>query len=422
MKEINLNGLNETIYYEKLNSGLKVYMWQKRTLNSFYATLSVKYGSIYNEFMINKKTYKLPRGVAHFLEHVKFNEDKDTTAHDYFHKLGSDTNAFTTFNYTNYQVLGSNNVKECVLHLLDFVENDYFTKKIIDNEKGIITEEAKMGEDDPYTVMLFKHLNNIFNSYEHRKLITGNKEDIKSITLDDIKNAYYSFYHPENMFLVITGNFNPYEVIESIKENESKKDFGKYILPKRIIKKENKKVNIKYEEESINISNTKIRIGIKIPISDFKNTDKLHIRLYLNLLLRANFGNTSDFKDMLLSKELINNMGYMMDIFDDYIIIMFTIDSEYKSEIIKLFNEKLDNLTIDEKTFIRMKNANIASLILEFEDVELVNSAIQGEILNYGDIIDNIKPIYENINYKDIVSFNKSLNLKERSIIVFNSK
>jgi len=420
MTEINLKGLNETIYYDECSNGLKVYMWVNKRVNTFYGTLSVKYGSIHNEFKIGNKTHKTPSGVAHFLEHVKFNEKKDYTAHDYFNKNGCDTNAFTTFHYTNYQVFGSDNPKDNIVHLLDFVQNDYFTKKIVSSEKGIITEEAKMGEDDPYTVMLFKHLNNLFNSYEHKKIITGTKEDIKKITLDDIKLVFNAFYHPNNMFLIVTGNFNPYEIMEAVKENQNKKEFPQYLNPTRVIKKENKKVNKEYEEVNINVTNRKIKLGIKIPKNSFKEIDDLHIRIYLSILLKANFGTTSDFKDSLLEKELISNLSCMNEIFDDYVVIMFTIDSNYKEEIINLFKDKLNNLEISEKTFERMKKANIASLILEYEDVEFVNNILQTEILNYGDIIPNLKEIYENIKYEELIKFIKELNLKEKSILVLN--
>ncbi len=420
MKEINLKGLNETIYYDECDNGLKVYMWVNKKVNTFYGTLSVKYGSIYNEFSVGNHKYKMPRGLAHFLEHVKFNEDKDTTAHDYFFKLGSDTNAFTTFHYTNYQVFGSDNVSKNICHLLDFVQNDYFTKQIVSNEKGIIIEEANMGKDDPYVVMLFKLLDNLFNNYDHKYAITGDKDDIKAITLEDIKLIFKTFYHPQNMFLVITGNFNPYEVLEDVKENQRKKSFPKYENPKRIIKKESKEVRKKYEEVNINVTSRKIKIGIKIPAKSIKDFDYLHINIMLIILLKANFGNTSDFRDELLEKELINGLGFMREKLDDYYIVSFTIDSKYKDEIIDLFNHKLDNLTISEQTFNRIKKVSLVSLILDYEDVETVNSLIQAEILNYDKIIDNIKEIEESITYEDMQKFINNLDLSERSILILN--
>ena len=420
MKEINIKGLDEKIYFDECDNGLKVYLWVNKKVNTFYGTLSVKYGSIYNEFMINNRKYKTPKGVAHFLEHVKFNEDKDTTAHDFFFKTGCETNAFTTFHYTNYQVFGSSDASKNVCHLLDFVQNDYFSKQIINNEKGIIIEEANMGEDDPYTVMLFKHLDNIFNNYEHKYVITGKKDDIKDINLDDIKLVFDTFYHPSNMFLVVTGNFNPYEVMEEVKENQNKKTFKKYKNPKRIIKKESKEIRKEYEELNINVTNRKIKIGVKIPKKNIKGFDDLHIRIMLMYLLMANFDSTSDFRDELLEKELVNDFGYMREIFDDYIIITFTIDSKYKNEIIDLFNKKLDNLNISKEVFERKKKCMLASLILDYEDVETVNSIIQSEVLSYGDVIDNIKEIQENITYEDMQKFIQELDLSKRSILILN--
>ena len=418
MKEINFKGLNETIYFDTCDNGLKVYMWVKKNVNTFYGTLSVKYGSIYNEFKIGNKNYNVPSGVAHFLEHIKFNESKDRTAHDFFVKRGADTNAFTTFNYTNYQVLGSENAKENIIHLLDFVQNGYFTKSLVKSEKGIIIEEAKMGEDDPYTVMLFKHLDNIFNNYSYKNVITGTPQDVKSITMEDLKLIFNNFYHPENMFLIVTGNFNPYEVMEAIKENQKNKEFSKYKNPQRIIPKESRKVRIEKEVVNLNVSNKKIKYGIKIAKNLFKGYDDLHIRLFSSLLLKANFGSTSDLKDELLQKELISDLSYMVEIFDDYVIYMITIDSEYEEEIEKIMNNKLKHLTIEEKTFTRMKKSSIASLILDFEDVEIVNSLLQNDILNYGDVVGNIKEIYENLTYEDILEFIKKIDIKNKSILI----
>ena len=224
------------------------------------------------------------------------------------------------------------------------------------------------------------------------------------------------------MFLIVTGNFNPYELMESIKENENKKEFIKHKKPIRIVKKDSKKVVKKYEELEKNVSTKKIKVGIKLSTNNLKEYNDLYIRLYLNIIFNANFGSTSDFKEELLNKELINNLGYSIELIEDYYIVTITIESNYKEEIIKLINNKLDNLEIDEETFNRKKKCNIASLVLDYEDVETVNDALQFQILNYGDVIDNYREIYEKIKYKDILKFAKLLDLKERSILIYNPK
>jgi len=54
MQEIEIKGLEEKIYYDTCENGLPVYMWVNEKVNSFYITLSVKYGSIHTEFKKEK--------------------------------------------------------------------------------------------------------------------------------------------------------------------------------------------------------------------------------------------------------------------------------------------------------------------------------------------------------------------------------
>ena len=164
MKEIILEGLNEKIYEYSTKCGLKVYMWVNERVTSTFMSLSVKYGSIHNKFKIGKKVYEVPNGVAHFLEHIKFNIDANTVAHDEFYKLGADSNAFTTFEYTSYIVYATKNLDKVLNLLLDYVYNPYFTKKMITKEKGIILEEANMTEDDPYSVIFYENLKSVLQN------------------------------------------------------------------------------------------------------------------------------------------------------------------------------------------------------------------------------------------------------------------
>ena len=48
MKKININGINETIYYHHLDNGLDVYLYSKDTVTNNYVTFTTKFGSIYN--------------------------------------------------------------------------------------------------------------------------------------------------------------------------------------------------------------------------------------------------------------------------------------------------------------------------------------------------------------------------------------
>ena len=91
MKTIKLNGVDEVIYYKKLDNGLDVYLYNKEDANNNYVTFTTKFGSIYNEFTpIGKsKMIKVPNGIAHFLEHKVFAQEEDPQPDEFFAESGA---------------------------------------------------------------------------------------------------------------------------------------------------------------------------------------------------------------------------------------------------------------------------------------------------------------------------------------------
>lgn len=422
MKEIVLEGLEEKIYEYTTKNGLKVYMWINEKVNGCFASLSVKYGSIHTKFKVGKKVYTVPNGLAHFLEHIKFNMKEDVTAHDEFIKIGGDSNAFTTFKYTSYIVFATQNKIENLNLLLDFVYNPYFTKKMISKEKGIIVEEANMSNDDPYSKIFYDNLKNVLQKSNYRNLITGEVEDIKEISLDDVEIVYDTFYHPKNMFLTITGNFNPYEMAKTVEDNLAKKEFGEFQEVDIISESEPKKVTKDYLEENVGITYPRVKYSLKIPINKFKNVETIDLKLLCDLILNINFGSTSEFRSDLILKGLVTSMGYSLDIYEEYLVITITANTNYQDEVIKLIREKFDNLEVDEKDIVRKRNAAIATLILDYEDIEQVNMKIQDDIINEGEIITDLKIRVASINQEKLESVINYINNDNVAISVFKPK
>ena len=422
MKEIVLEGLEEKIYEYTTKNGLKVYMWINEKVNGCFASLSVKYGSIHTKFKVGKKVYTVPNGLAHFLEHIKFNMKEDVTAHDEFIKIGGDSNAFTTFKYTSYIVFATQNKIENLNLLLDFVYNPYFTKKMISKEKGIIVEEANMSNDDPYSKIFYDNLKNVLQKSNYRNLITGEVEDIKEISLDDVEIVYDTFYHPKNMFLTITGNFNPYEMAKTVEDNLAKKEFREFQEVDIISESEPKKVTKDYMEENVGITYPRVKYSLKIPVNKFKNVETIDLKLLCDLILNINFGSTSEFRSDLILKGLVTSMGYSLDIYEEYLVITITANTNYQDEVIKLIREKFDNLEVDEKDIVRKRNAAIATLILDYEDIEQVNMKIQDDIINEGEIITDLKIRVASINQEKLESVINYINNDNVAISVFKSK
>ena len=79
------------------------------------------------------------------------------------------------------------------------------------------------------------------------------------------KLVYDAFYHPKNMFLIVTGNVNPYEIEQMVNDNLDQKEFPKYLNPKILPVKEPKYVVQKEVVVAANVEVEKAKVGLKIP-------------------------------------------------------------------------------------------------------------------------------------------------------------
>lgn len=425
MKEIKINKTNETLYYEKLNNGLEVYIIPNKFQKNFYITFTTKFGSINTEFKTsNDKSFKkVPNGIAHYLEHLMFNME-DGTAFDYFSKLGSSVNAYTTYNLTCYEVYSSTYFKENLSYLLDYVQTPYFTNELVNNERGIIREEIKMYDNNPNTELTYSAFKNIFVNDNRKYLISGTKEDIKKITKENLYDCYNTFYNPNNMFIIITGNVNPYEAIGIIENNQNTKEFNNVNIINKEITEPNK-INKKYEEIKMNVETNKINISYKIPRKLFKklNLSNIELNSYISILFNILFGSTSLLQDKLISSKVIQNGINVNKTFTkDFIIICITTETLYPDTLIRYVEETINNIKIEEETLNRKLKVYKSNYILHFDDIELVNSNIQDNIIEYGNFINDYMDIYEKMNVKTINDIASSLKNIKRSILIIKPK
>ena len=220
-----LEKMDLNLYYEQMDNGLDVYIVPFDKVNSVYVTFSTKFGSIHDEFIPYDRTSmtKFPLGIAHFLEHKLFEQKNGVDPFTFYSERGSDANANTSNFKTTYLFSGTNFLDENLNYLLDYVQDPYFTEENVEKEKGIIDQEIRMYEDSPYYKLYDRILYNSFKNHPIKYPIGGTISSIKKITVQDLYTCYYTFYHPKNMFLVITGNVDPKDVISLIKANQENK-------------------------------------------------------------------------------------------------------------------------------------------------------------------------------------------------------
>ena len=422
MKKNNLEKLDLELYEETLDNGLKVYIVPKENVNGIYATFSTKFGSIQTEFVPNnsKEMIKVPLGVAHFLEHKMFEQKDNKDPFTFYSERGCDANANTSNYKTTYLFSGANSFAENINYLLDYVQDPYFTDENVEKEKGIIEQEIKMYDDDPFYKMYDGIIYNSFIKHPIKYPIAGTVKEVNSITKEDLYTCYNTFYHPANMFLVITGNVDPKETIQIIKINQEKKKFNKSKEIELKEYNEPNKVEKKYEEIEMDIEISKLGIGYKI---DCSKIDKpiADIKRYINLLLELKLGSTAEINEKLKKLNLItHHIDYTTLNTDKHILIILMVETQEIKKVQELIEKELEDLNIDEKDLERKKKVSKSNCIYRSDSIYSINSKIMGNIINFGEVIlDDYKKI-DSINIKDMKKIIKNINLDNKTVYIIN--
>lgn len=428
MKYINLDLVDEKILYDKLDNGLDVYIVRKKDFNSNYASFVSKFGGLDIEFIpIGEKDYvKMPAGIAHFLEHKLFEQENDPKVHDFYKQSGTYVNAMTGYKRTKYIINGPKNFNKNLEFLLDFVESPYFTDQNIEKEKGIIIEEAKMCLDDKSRLFYQTVLKNLYNEVPYDKKIIGDIEDIKSMTKEDIYKCYNSFYHPSNMALFVVTNEDENDILELVKNNQSKKEFKKDFNIVRKIYNEDINVRKEYEELLEDVKETRVGYSLKFRLKDFDVTRK-ELIYYLYIFLGMKLGNLSTFNLSLKEQGLIkNDIGYSVDNLingtDEFITVHIYSLADNINEYIKLLEDNLIDNNYNKEDFELYRKNMISDFNYDFNSVNGIMSFLVGEY-SYEDKIDeeSIEKV-KKLNYDRFIEVMKHFNLNNKSIVVMKNK
>lgn len=414
MKEININNFEEKLYYEKLDNGFEVYLVPLKNKNNYNISLGVKYGNCYTDFMVDGKIYKTPSGVAHFLEHKLFERKNNVSPFDYYSKSGTSVNACTSILYTNYYCVGNNAFSENLDYLLKWVTNIYITDENVAKEKGIILEEERMYEDNPDRVLNERSRANLFVNDPYGKKVVGEEEDIKNITKDDLITCYNSFYTLNNMFLIITGNFDKNDAINIVKNNFSKIKKSKSKIEK-IKFEEPDQVKKEYEEIKLNVSTPRISLNYKINKKIF-SLDDYNLGIYLSMILRLAFSDTSLFYEEGLEKKLFIDFSYFITITQTHIVITFNIISENDKALEKI-EQELKNIKLNEKDFERMRACLIANEVKTVDNVSLMSYDIFDDVIYYGGYKNEKIKDLKNLTYKKMLDVKNKIDISNKAVV-----
>lgn len=362
--------VKEKVYIEKLESGFTIMCIPKENVKKKYAVCSIGYGSNYNKFIIQgeNQIIEVPDGVAHYLEHKMFEQESGVNSLDTLSALGVDANAYTTNDHTAYLFECTNNFDKALDELLSYIQNPFFTDENIEKERGIISQEIKMYEDDPDWRAYINCMDALYKENPIRIDIAGSIDSIKKIDKDILYKCYNNFYVPGNMCLILVGNFNPIEIINQtklkIKNNKNK-------TATIIYNSEGLEINKKTITQKMDISIPILLIGIKV---DPHEKDKVRRSLAIEVILEVLFGNSSEcfrrlYENSLIYDSIGTSFEWSKEDFAHIIIQIKTneirkVKKEIENEVLLLKKNG-----IDENKLERAKRKIYGLYVKEFNDV-----------------------------------------------------
>jgi zinc protease len=155
------------------------------------------------------------KGFAHLFEHLMFNGSENHND-EWFRPMeemgATDVNGTTWFDRTNYYQTVPTPALERVLflesdrmgHLLGAID-----QKKLDEQRGVVLNEKRQGENQPYGKMEYNVLAGLFpEGHPYRWSSIGSEVDLNAAKLDDVKAWFRSAYGPSNAVLVLSGDID----------------------------------------------------------------------------------------------------------------------------------------------------------------------------------------------------------------------
>lgn len=209
----------ETIERYTLPNGLTVLLKRDTAAPVSSVQVWVKTGSIH-------EGASLGAGLSHYLEHMLFKGTERRAGREISATVqahGGYINAYTTFDRTVYYIdVPAEHTAVAIDLLADATLRSTLPAEEVAKEKEVILREIDMCLDDPDQRLAQALFETAFRTHPYRQPIIGHRDVFAANTRDDLLAYYRARYVPNNLVVVIVGDFDPAATRAAIAEH-----FGK---------------------------------------------------------------------------------------------------------------------------------------------------------------------------------------------------
>lgn len=323
----------------QLKNGMKVLFLESHKSPVVSVQMWVKTGSADEK--------KNEEGISHFIEHLVFKGTRKYGVGEIAATVegsGGELNAYTSFDQTVFYVTISKQFSDVALDVIsEMMGYPTFDPKEIDNEREVVIEEIKRGQDSPGRRASQLLFTNVFKKSPYGTPVIGYDKVVRKVSAKKIREFYQSRYVPSNMFLVVAGDFESKLMKKKVEEKFG--PFAPFKLRKVKRTKEPAQKNIRIKVEQAKFEQTTGYLSWRIPNVKGKDVAALEV---LSAILGQ--GDSSRLMQSLRIKEpLTNSVGsfaYSMQE-DGLFAVSFNLEKEnlekalekVTPEIIKIIEE-----------------------------------------------------------------------------------
>jgi len=265
--------------YYRLANGFELILVENHT-NPIIATIVVTKTGSRNETPENS-------GVSHMLEHLTFNGTEKRTQKELYDELdfyGIYLNAQTSEDYTTTMALNHKDQADKALDILsDMLFNSTFPQEKFEKEKGIVIEEIRKDLENPDYLKDLALRQAFFQFPPYSLPVIGNIESIENMTRKQVVDYYHTFYSPNNMIALVTGDFKQEDMYHKINSYFGK-ELSKSIPSKEIILRQDFPFYYSEENDQEHI------LYIKLPAPTFYSKEYIPFQFYNIIAFDANNG------------------------------------------------------------------------------------------------------------------------------------
>jgi zinc protease len=205
---------NQTHFYT-LPNGLTVHLKEIHTAPIISSWVWYKVGS--------RNEHPGITGVSHWVEHMQFKGTEKYPAGELdreISRVGGIWNAMTYLDWTTYFETLPAAMADLSLSLeANRMVNSQFLPDEVALERTVIISEREGDENQPYFLLNEAIQAAAFDRHPYQYEVIGLKQDLETITRDQLYQHYQRYYDPSNAVLALAGDFDISEMMTKVEAN-----------------------------------------------------------------------------------------------------------------------------------------------------------------------------------------------------------